>query len=207
MGGSGSGGWYRWDTKPTTENFWRSSIKNLKDHKLFNEPICRSGTWTWSTNGQERSNIGYEINTRDEYSHYMRVYYTNTRTQEKQDYKIRLSTTSPNYGGKRWWFHCPAAGCGKRVGVLYLANIFACRHCYNLSYSSQNQAPHDRYTDKAFALAQKLGHDGNVIDGFYGRKPKGMHWKTYERKKAILDHYTDKGMALAGIRFKGLFNW
>lgn len=207
MGGCGSGSWCRWNSKPTTVNFWRISIKNLKTHGLLDTPIYRNGSWAWSSNGQERSNISYDINTLDVCSPYMRVHYTNTRTQEKYDYKIRLSTTSPNYGGKRWWFHCPAARCGRRVGVLYLGKIFACRHCYDIAYPSQNQVPHDRYTDKAFALAQKLGHDGNVIDGFYGNKPKGMHWKTYKRKKAILDNAAELGLSLSSIRFRGLFDW
>jgi hypothetical protein len=50
------------------------------------------------------------------------------------DYKVRLVTTKPNYGGRRWWFICPLVRrpprrsealsavpdgtCFERVGVL-----------------------------------------------------------------------------------------
>jgi len=207
MGGCGSGSWYRWSTKPTTENFHSFKISRLKELGVIGDCVHKSGGWQWTCNDEVISSISYEINTIDEYRPYLRVYYTNTSTKENQDYKIRLSTTTPHYGGKRWWFHCPAAGCGRRVGVLYLANIFACRNCYNLAYTSQNKAPHDRYTDKAFALAQKLGHNGNVIDGFWGRKPKGMHWKTYNSKKAILDNAAELGLSLAFTKFRGLVDW
>jgi hypothetical protein len=70
-----------------------------------------------------------------------------------------------------------------------------------MAYQSQNKAPHDYYTDKAFSLAAKLGHDGNVIDGFWGNKPKGMHWKTYNRKLAELNHAAEMGMSCFMGRF------
>jgi hypothetical protein len=42
------------------------------------------------------------------------------------DHKIKLTTTSPNYGGVRYWFVCSA--CGKRKGTLYdVKSVMACR--------------------------------------------------------------------------------
>jgi hypothetical protein len=194
MGGSGSGHWYRWSKKPTTDNFWQFKIQTLKKEGLFKSRHHCSGSWKWLRNGEVQSAIGYELNSLDEYDSWIRVHYTNTRTKEPYDYKIRLSTSRPNYGGVRWWFHCPVRGCGRRVVVLYMGNVFGCRHCYNIAYCSQNQAAHERFTDRAFALAQKLGHEGNVIDGFWGKKPKGMHWKTYERKVVIMNYAAKRGV-------------
>jgi len=181
-------------------------MSRLKELGVIGDGIHKTGNWRWTYNDKFISTISYESNTINQSNAWIRVYYTNTSTQEKQDYKIRLSTSSPHYGGRRWWFHCPVAGCNKRVGVLYLATIFACRHCRNLAYPSQNQALYDRYMDRAFELARKLGHDGDMISGFDGDKPKGMHWKTYERKKEILDSYTGMGVLLANRKFKGLFD-
>ena len=51
--------------------------------------------------------------------------------------EIQLDSTSPNYGGVRWWFLCPK--CGRRVALLHRPSYthhFFCRHCYNLTYSS-----------------------------------------------------------------------
>ena len=36
-------------------------------------------------------------------------------------------------------FICPAAGCGRRVAILYRGGIFACRHCYRLAYASSRE--------------------------------------------------------------------
>jgi hypothetical protein len=55
--------------------------------------------------------------------------------------RIGLVTTTPHYGGIRWWFVCPidhgGRPCGERVGKLYLpagASLFGCRSCHNLAY-------------------------------------------------------------------------
>ena len=68
-------------------------------------------------------------------------------------------------------------------------------------YTTQNQAGYDRLCDSAFKLASKLGHEGNVFDGFYGKKPKGMHWKTYARKVEEIENLKRRGMAGATARF------
>jgi hypothetical protein len=55
---------------------------------------------------------------------------------------VTLSTTSCNYGGRRYWFICPllknAKYCGRRVGVLYgVGKYFGCRKCANIAYKVQ----------------------------------------------------------------------
>jgi hypothetical protein len=59
------------------------------------------------------------------------------------DYKVRLTTTKPNYGGLRWWFLCPLVrpdgGPQRRVVKLYLpsgAKYFGSREGYGLTYTS-----------------------------------------------------------------------
>ncbi|HEY2466817.1 MAG TPA: hypothetical protein VGI45_03100 [Terracidiphilus sp.] len=52
---------------------------------------------------------------------------------------IRLTTTRPHFGGKRFWFLCE---CGKRAGRLYLPTgqtVFRCRLCYDLTFESAQQ--------------------------------------------------------------------
>jgi len=84
----------------------------------------------------------------NENEQYVNLTYTQTdnTTGEKKDfdYKIPLTTTPCYFGGKRFWFTCPwhvnAMYCGRRVGVLYRGgDFFACRHCYDLTYSSKNR--------------------------------------------------------------------
>ncbi len=54
-------------------------------------------------------------------------------------YSVPIVYTTPNYGGWRPWFQCPASRCsGRRVGKLFLANrYFFCRHCYRIRYACQ----------------------------------------------------------------------
>jgi hypothetical protein len=52
---------------------------------------------------------------------------------------IRLTTTQPHFGGKRFWFVC---GCGRRAGRLCLPTeqiMFRCRLCYDLTYASAQE--------------------------------------------------------------------
>ena len=61
----------------------------------------------------------------------------------------------------------------------------ACRKAYRLAYRSQRKTPRDRALSGAFALRRKLGADGGAGD--YVTKPKGMHWRTFERAMERID--------------------
>ncbi len=118
----------------------------LKKHGYFKYG-WRSGTITWTQSGfggEHKSSVSIQTSIGDE--GYLRIYYTQTDrdTDEKKDfdYKIPLTTTPCRYGGKRFWFTCPwyksGKYCGRRVGTLYKdGDYFACRHCYDLTYSSK----------------------------------------------------------------------
>lgn len=180
MGGRGSGTWYRWDTKTKLDDGLRLDMNKLIRDKLVKPNVHAYGTLTWTSTrtGEERGNIGYEVNTRNPDDMWLRVYYTSTIHGEKHkmDYKIRLTMTTPHYGGKRFWFLCPLTG--KKSSVLHSppgSKWFASRHAYNLKYSSQSEGPHDRVISRKFRLQRKLGGEQYYI------KPKGMHQKTYDR--------------------------
>jgi hypothetical protein len=201
MGGSGSGTYYRYSSKSTEENFHAFRMSRLCELGVVCEGNHRHGGWQWTRGDEVISSLSYEVNMLDVDYSWLRVRYTTLRTQEKHDYKIHLISTEPNYGGRRWWFRCPGGHCGRRVGVLYLGNVLVCRHCWGMGYSSQGKNYYDRQSDRAFKLAHKLGHDGNALDGFYGPKPKGMHWRTYRRKIEAIEHATESGLAGMMVRF------
>ncbi len=190
MGGIGSGSWYRCSTKPTTDNFHRWDIKKLIKEGALKEGQYNSGGWQWYEERYGKktviSTIRYIIDASGS-SSYAQVKYKNKNSQESFDYKIHLATTNPNYGGKRWWFICPIAGCGKRVGVLYMGSkYFACRHCYNVAYPSQNEPQHYRMLRKAQAIHMRLGGSGCTDE--WVRKPKYMHQKTFDRLINEMEH-------------------
>jgi hypothetical protein len=66
--------------------------------------------------------------------------YGPTRTQ-----RFAIVWTPCTLGGRRPWFRCEVSNgrhCGRRVAILYGAGErFACRHCYRLAYTSQNETP------------------------------------------------------------------
>ena len=76
---------------------------------------------------------------------------------------ISITTTPCFYGGVRNWFLCPASVdgvlCENRVGMLYLqpgGKVFACRHCYGLTYeSSQQNHKYDRVAEHLEGLDEE----------------------------------------------------
>ncbi len=139
-------GRYYYSKKEEADSLKKIQTWFLKKHGYFSSGY-RSGTITWTSNWSDnKSSIGLSSSIYDG-EKYIRLNYTQTdrSTEEKKDFKYRITLTStPCYfGGFRYWFICPwysnGAYCGRRVGVLYLGGkYFACRHCYDLSYSSRN---------------------------------------------------------------------
>jgi hypothetical protein len=114
-------------------------------NRLVRAGISKRGTLSWSnpTTGEKVSSCGYALDTLDLDAPSLRLFYTFTRTGEAVKYSVRLATTTPKYGGIRWWFLCPLAPnrnlCYRRVAKLYLppgGKYYGCRTCHNLTYTS-----------------------------------------------------------------------
>lgn len=194
MGGSGSGSWQRWNKKNTTGDYSSLSIKRLVEEGVVKDSACKTGIWQWLRTAygtkEVYSSIVYRVDTTDENNLYMNVSYNKNDSEQQLDYNIGLSMTRPNYGGKRWWFTCPADGCGKRVAVLYNGKYFVCRHCLNLSYESQNEILPFRLLKKSQDIHVKLGGSGCVEERI--NRPKGMHKKTFERQVSLMHQYHEQ---------------
>lgn len=183
MGGIGCGDWYR-GRKSYLDDCRRLCINRMAKLKAISPNGRTSGSWVWTDveTGEKTSSIGYESCTTDPENMYLRLHYTFTETGEKVDYKIKLVTTCPNYGGKRFWFICPYNG--KRVAKLslpYGAIYFASRHAYGLKYASQSETVQGRAINRMWKYKNKLGGD------FFPIRPKGMHERTFERLLAAAD--------------------
>jgi hypothetical protein len=92
---------------------------------------------------------------------------------------IRVVYTPCHFGGDRAWFLCPAAGCTRRVAVLFGGGVFACRHCYRIAYPSTREDAWDRVTRRADVIRARLGWTPGILNGM-GPKPKWMRWRTFE---------------------------
>ncbi len=119
---------------------------------------------------------------------------------EDKNYPVYLDWTDCHLGGKRPWFLCPALGCERRVAILYGGSIFACRHCYQLAYPSQHEEAYDRAARRADKIRERLSWEQGILNCRGWKKPKGMHWKTFQRLNKEHDNFVQ--ISLAGIATK-----
>ncbi len=199
--GIGSGSWYRWDKKTTVEDGLTLDLCKLIRQKLIIPCSHVKGPLIWMrvSDGERTASIGYEANLLDPYGAWIRLSYTNN--DKPLDYKVRLTTTRPHYGGLRWWFVCPSSG--RRAAKLYLppgGDIFASRKAYGLVYHSQQESPMFRYLTQAQNIRERLGGSTCTFD-FFPDKPKGMHWKTYWKLRAKSERAAYLANAAAASHF------
>jgi hypothetical protein len=111
---------------------------------------------------------------------------------------VELAWTACNLGGERPWFICPGTGCGQRVALLYgPGRYFLCRHCYDLVYQSQQDNEMYRALHRAQDIRRRLGGSANMTVPF-PKKPKGMHWRTYEQ--LWWEHHEAEMKQLVGMK-------
>jgi hypothetical protein len=99
--------------------------------------------------------------------------------------RIRLVSTVPTYGGRRWWFLCPRMY--RKTTKLFLPNggwHFWSRDAYGLGYACQREDRFSRLQRRAAMLNRQLGGEGWGSWDSHPAKPKWMRWRTYERKYA-----------------------
>jgi hypothetical protein len=195
MGGSGSGNWYRWDSKTTTESQHRIDIRWLKKQGYLRPGNVGSLSWSW---GDEQTVF---INYRMETDRMVLncLHWSQGEGWEDVEQAISFYRTPCNYGGFRTWFLCPR--CWQRIAVLYGAGkYFLCRHCYNLTYASQQESREDRLMRKARKIRRRLGMGDDLMEPIWF-KPKNMHQKTFNRLCEEAKQAENLGWIVAGQRF------
>ena len=143
----------------------------IKRHKVF----------AGIANDQKVAGIGIRV----DFHQGMVLCYRMKSTGEVVEQRVQTQTSPCHLGGQRHWFVCPQ--CGKRVAVLYApGRYFVCRQCGCLGYATQKEGAGDRASTRADKLRKRMGWEAGILNGD-GGKPKGMHWKTYQRHKAHHD--------------------
>lgn len=200
MGGFGSGSWYRFNSKRTTERQHRIDVRLLKRWGHLKNDSMSVGRWTWSRNGEETGSVGYRVDSERMILNYRHK--PRGGEWESVEQFIYFDRTPCNYGGYRLWFICPH--CSRRVAVLYGAGkYFLCRHCHRLTYSSQQESFPDRMLRKARKIRTRLEKNNIPIDPF-PLKPKNMHWKTYYRLRDKAERANYVGWKLWEHRLNGM---
>ncbi len=189
MGGWGSG--QGQNGRKTTSDYRAIDVRRLQRDKLLAPRL--SFTWNWTREGKTVASVQVHVRANSislNYRHKNR-----TDDWRPMNYSVPIHWTDCALGGQRAWLRCPALGCGRRVALLYIgsAGIFACRHCYQLAYVSQRENCVDRGLRRADKIRVRLGWRPGVLNG-EDDKPKGMHWRTYERLHAKHDAFANRAL-------------
>ena len=198
MGGMGSGRGQ--GGKSTTSDMHPLDIRRL--HRAGLLTPGRDFGWQWTVCGREV----FSIQARSEAERLILNYRTRSRGGEwrPMEYPVYLEWTNCTLGGRRPWFLCPANGCGRRVAVLFGASIFACRHCQKLAYECQREPDDYRAMRRADTIRRRLGWGAGIANP-EGGKPKGMHWRTFERLIAEYRAFANASWA-GSVERLGLLN-
>lgn len=195
MGGLGSGRQWHYDSKSTVNNYHSIDIRQWHK-KNFLSPGTSFRT-KWFRNDETTGGISVLADER-----YILLSYRIKHSENWKDmnYPIDIEWTPCNLGGKRPWFLCPAKNCRRRVAILYGGAIFACRQCYQLAYPSQRENIDDRATRQAEKIRTRMGWEPGILNG-EGLKPKGMHWRTFDRLCLIHNELVNISLREASLRF------
>lgn len=197
MGGWGSG---QQGGRPLAETSLRIDIAwMIRTGHAVPGSILKSSLH-WSANGEPTASIGYTANMVDPENAWLELRYSRGSggTRETVEQNVRIVSTIPNYGGKRWWMICPYRH--GRAGKLYLpagGDRFASRAAWRIGYRSQRQASHDRPFEALFRLQRKLGCEAGWEQPIY--RPKGMWRRTFERHETRYYDLDDR-CALEALR-------
>lgn len=173
MGGFGSGRWYKYGAKSTTESQKRIDIRWLRKHgHLWPGHI---GLLSWSRGGETTGWISYRMEADRMILEYRRRPPGGEWEQVEQT--VFFDRTRCHFGGSRTWFLC--SQCGRRVAVLYWSGkYFSCRICGGLAYACQQERKLDRITRRERKIRESLGGSPDLFQSLPG-KPKNMRWATY----------------------------
>src|ERR1700730_2053784 len=161
------------------------SCKSIDVRCWHREGRLRPGQYfscSWTCGGEPSGNI----NVRTEANAVVLMYRSRTYADwNPVEQRVPITWTACHLGGRRPWFVCSVYSsgryCGRRVAVLYGAGeLFACRRCYGLAYASQQESALHRRLRRAQKIRMRLGGSPSMLEGFPD-KPKGMHWRTYDR--------------------------
>lgn len=185
----------------------RLSTRFLKKHGYLEDGWRYGGIkWTYGLSGNE-SSIGFTTNIGGDEGDYIKLQYTHTSswTGEKSsmDYRVELTTTPCNYGGKRYWFICPLSKngryCGRRVGVLFsIGKWYGCRHCGDICYAAQLEGGSFRVGSVTEPVVEKAYND---IKRFYYKGKPTRRYKRYLRLREKMDYSWARAAMKFGIKF------
>ena len=126
--------------------------------------------------------------------------------------RIGLVSRPRHFGGRQWFFLCPATY--RLATVLWMppgANRFCSRHAWGrqVAYASQFLDRDNRAHHGQAKINSRLCSIGKFDpdDSEFPPKPKWMRWKTYNRYEQKFDHYEEilnSGIEILAAKLGGL---
>ena len=174
----------RYGWRPHIESALRLKLADLFKRGALRAGSATSGSWQWSRDGERIASIGYSATLGDADGE-LRLRYRDGNGSDARDVEclVHVSSLSLNYGGRRWYMHCPLTG--RRTLNLYKwpgIDRFCARNAIRPrpTYASQRVSGSDRIMSQRWAIRHRLGD--NFSDLFSAPcKPQGMRGRTFER--------------------------
>jgi len=181
-------------TRPTVESVRKIDVNALHRKGCFADGR-REFPITWSIEGKVTD---VAIASSDRWAIQLR-YYSDNRNEPVR-VTVLITWTECRLGGRRPWFRC---ACGRRVATLFERHErYVCRSCRGLIYQAQqfSRKRREQTSFPGFRIRERLGGRPNVLDPF-PTKPKGLHWRTYNRLKERADAAEcDTAITLNGVK-------
>lgn len=198
MGGYGSTRWGQAATKQRMDSCLCLELARLRPYLGPGAPYAT--TWRWSLTGGGQSGVGVRIDHESVCLSYTAQRGGSPPVSIRETLAVEWTLCA--HGGARPWFRCP--GCGRRCAALYLppgGERFRCRRCHHLAYGSQQVTPDERHLMAIRKIQSRLvGGMDDISPWWLPPKPKGMHWRTYDRlSRALLEHEEERA-AILGVR-------
>lgn len=150
--------------------------------------------WNWTTRGDTAPWARVLVTLRlDPWRGEARLVFDVDHTSRRtgpQDQVMQMETAPCHFGGRCWWWLCPATM--RRCSTLYLPDggtrfLSRGRGAYRLAYASQNGSAMDRSHGRLARLHGKMGGDYDNPDAPPPPRPKWMRRHTYARLVADLE--------------------
>jgi hypothetical protein len=173
----------------------------LNVNRLISEGFIQPGKVTkpsvfyWlDDEGDERASARIEANLTNPSANDAR--YGTMRIHANQiDQTVRLVDCPRHFGGRQWYFVCPAQN--RCVSVLWFvpgSKLFAGRKSLGkqVAYASQYYTPETRAQYMKDKLLDRIWEPGASDEWDVPPKPKWMRWHTYERLSKRLEKYRNQ---------------
>lgn len=190
----------REQTRRYVENKYTLSVSELKSWFAYRMPYQVPPVSVSSSYGGRVYRLSFVSLSYDgERSLSCRVQSVGESGKTESNFSIEIERKACNYGGERFYFHCPR--CGRRCTKLYLCDgLFVCRKCGGLHYEVESLDKAERLRKRVGKIRKRLGWARMGFPELADilAKPKWMHYDTFKR---LCDrHDADVGTMIALYR-------